>query len=186
MNTFTIIQPKVEQKEEPITIIDLIPVGRENAISRNDLTKQCIKYGLIEDTISDADRKMRRLLKIARRDCTILNLSDGVGYYRLTREELQELQYVKRFSNQEDSRAKSTFINHTYANKMYADFIAGRFCNVKPIGTEVTVFVENGEETAVIVGYESRENESYLIVDNGISETKVNVARENKAFKYID
>ena len=31
MNTFTIIQPKVEQKEEPITIIDLIPVGRENA-----------------------------------------------------------------------------------------------------------------------------------------------------------
>ena len=123
MNTSTIIQPKVEQKEEPITIIDLIPVGRENAISRNDLTRKCIKYGLIKNTISDPDRKMRRLLKIARRDCTILNLSDGVGYYRVTR---KDLQYLQRYIRHGDSRAIETFHSISQSKKLYEDYKAER------------------------------------------------------------
>lgn len=123
MNTFTIIQPKVEQKEEPITIIDLIPVGRENAISRNDLTRKCIQCGLIKNTISDPDRKMRRLLKTARMDCTILNLSDGAGYYRVTREDLQDLQ---RYIRQGDSRAIETFRSISQSKKLYEDFKAER------------------------------------------------------------
>ena len=57
--------------------------------------------------------------------------------------------------------------------------------NMKPIGTKILVFDENDSEIATIVGYEIRENATYLIVDNGICETKINVKCENKAFEYI-
>lgn len=125
MNTFTIIQPKVEQKEEPITIIDLIPVGRENAISRNDLTNKCIEFGLIEKftSLNSADRTMRKLVSKARVDYTILNLSNGNGYYRVSKDDLQDLQ---RYIKQEDSRAKASFKNTTMAKKLYEDYKAER------------------------------------------------------------
>lgn len=57
---------------------------------------------------------------------------------------------------------------------------------LKRIGTKIQIFDENDSEVATIVGYEIRENATYLIVDNGICETKINVERENKAFRYID
>ena len=125
MNTFTIIQPKVEQKEEPITIVDLIPVGRENAISRNDLTRKCIKCGLIEKftSLNSADRTMRKLVSKARVDYTILNLNNGNGYYRVSKDDLQDLQ---RYIKQEDGRAKASFKNTTMAKKLYEDYKAER------------------------------------------------------------
>ena len=125
MNTFTIIQPKVEQKEEPINIIDLIPIGRENAISRNDLTNKCIEFGLIEKftSLSSAYRTMRKLVSKVRVDYTILNLSNGNGYYRVSKDDLQDLQ---RYIKQEDNRAKASFRNTTLAKKLYEDFKAER------------------------------------------------------------
>ena len=125
MNTFTIIQPKVEQKEEPINIIDLIPIGRENAISRNDLTNKCIEFGLIEKftSLSSAYRTMRKLVSKVRVDYTILNLSNGNGYYRVSKDYLQDLQ---RYIKQEDNRAKASFRNTTLAKKLYEDFKAER------------------------------------------------------------
>lgn len=125
MNTFTIIQPKVEQKEEPITIVDLIPVGKDNAISRNDLTNKCIEFGLIEKftSLNSADRTMRKLVSKARVDYTILNLSNGNGYYRVSKDDLQDLQ---RYIKQEDSRAKASFKNTTMAKKLYEDYKAER------------------------------------------------------------
>lgn len=57
---------------------------------------------------------------------------------------------------------------------------------LKPIGTRITILDENDSEVATITGYEIRNNATYLIVDNGIHETKVNSMCENKTFKYID
>jgi len=56
---------------------------------------------------------------------------------------------------------------------------------MKPIGTKIEILDENDSEVAIITGYEIRKNATYLIVDNGIHETKVNIMCENKAFKYI-
>lgn len=104
-------------------IIDLIPIGRENAISRKLLTQKCLASGLIDGECKDADRQMRKLLERARLDCTILNLSDGNGYYRVSHSDLMDLQ---RYIRQEDKRAKSSFRNHTLARKLYEDYKVGR------------------------------------------------------------
>ncbi len=104
-------------------IADLIPVGRENAISRKMLVAMCVSNGLIDGKISDKDRVMRSLIEQARRDYTILNLSNGKGYYRPSLEDLQDLQ---RYIRQEERRAKSTFRNLTRAKELYEDYKAGR------------------------------------------------------------
>jgi len=74
--------------------IDMIPVGRENAISRTQL---CIMTGM-------TDRQMRREIHDLRRDYCILNVQDGNGYFRPTK---KEAPLVRRFVLQERSRALS-------------------------------------------------------------------------------
>ena len=74
METFYIDTKRVERSPTQISIVDLIPVGRENAISRNSLIEKCVVFGLIDRTKSDKDREMRRLVQKARNDYTILNL----------------------------------------------------------------------------------------------------------------
>ena len=106
-----------------VNIVELIPIGRNNAISRNDLIEKCVVFDLIDRNASDKDREMRRLLQKARLDYTILNLSDGNGYYRVSRDDLQDLQ---RYIKQEDNRAKASFGNHTLAKKLYEDYQSGR------------------------------------------------------------
>lgn len=120
-NTYT---KKASAKiKHTLSIADLIPVGRENAISRKLLADKCVSAGLIDKNISDKDRAMRRLLEKARLDYTILNISDGNGYYRVSREDLQDLQ---RYIRQEDNRAKAAFRNHALTKKLYEDYKAGR------------------------------------------------------------
>ncbi|MBO5208042.1 MAG: hypothetical protein J6B68_01720 [Lachnospiraceae bacterium] len=118
------------EREPTLSIIDLIPVGRENAISRQMLTDKCVSVGLIDKSISDKDRAMRRLVEKARLDYTILNISDGNGYYRVSWEDLQDLQ---RYIRQEDSRAKAAFRNHALAKKLYEDYKAGRIKDDKEV-----------------------------------------------------
>lgn len=103
--------------------VDLIPVGRDNAISRQLLTQKAVFYGLIDKKCKTQDRTMRRLLEKTRLDFTVLNLSDGNGYYRPSRDDLMDL---NRYIRQEESRAKATFRNLSMAKKLYADYKAER------------------------------------------------------------
>lgn len=122
MKTFYINNPVGTGKKASLTIADLIPIGRDNAIKRADLVKACVQHKLIESGTQE-DRAMRKLLEKARHDYTILNLSDGNGYYRVSSKDLQDLQ---RYIKQEDNRAKASFRNHALAKKLYEDYIHGR------------------------------------------------------------
>lgn len=131
MDTFTYYTPKVMEpvdRQEP-SIIDFIPTGRDNAISRKLLAEICVANGLIAVNSIDKDRYMRKLIEKARMDYTILNLSDGSGYYKLTSEtkaSLDELQDLQRYIRQEESRAKATFKNLSMAKSLYEDYRSER------------------------------------------------------------
>lgn len=132
MDTFTYYNtPKVMAAciKQELSIVEFIPTGRDNAISRKILTQLCIKNGLIDVRTKDPDRRMRLLVEKARMDYTILNLSDGSGYYKLTSEtkaSLDELQDLQRYIRQEESRAKATFKNLSMAKSLYEDYRSDR------------------------------------------------------------
>ncbi len=90
-----------------ISIIDYIPRGKENAISREKLSQIT---GL-------SDRKMRQEIANARRDTCIINNQDNKGYYIPDNKE-----EVRRYIKQEEHRAKSIFTNlggaRNYLNKL--------------------------------------------------------------------
>lgn len=125
MERFAVYTPKAAPTPPAITIIDLIPTGRDNAISRDYLVTLCVQNGLVDENKSpkSKDRAMRRLLERARLDYTILNLSDGEGYYRPSKDDLQDLQ---KYIRQEESRAKATFRNISNAKALYEDYMHGR------------------------------------------------------------
>ena len=79
-----------------IDIVNYIPIGRDNAISRQEL---CIKTGL-------SDRKVRNMIKMARRNIVILNIQDGSGYFLPGAEDTA---LVRKYLKQEEHRAKSIF-----------------------------------------------------------------------------
>lgn len=119
-----IFTPKITHEvKEVITIADLIPEGRENAISRALLTEKCVTNGLIDRNVKDKDRAMRNLIEKARIDWTILNRADVGGYYRPTYDDLLDL---RRYIRQEENRGKSIFKNLQNAKKLYEDLKAGR------------------------------------------------------------
>lgn len=125
MEHFAVYTPKATPTPPAITIIDLIPVGRDNAISRDYLVTLCVQKGLVDQKLrpESRDRAMRRLLEKARLDYTVLNLSRGEVYYRPSRDDLQDLQ---RYIRQEENRAKSTFRNISNAKALYEDYKRGR------------------------------------------------------------
>ena len=119
-----IYTPKINHEvKEAITVADLIPEGRENAISRTLLTEMCVANGLIDKKAKDKDRTMRNLIEKARVDWTILNRADAGGYYRPTYEDLLDL---KRYIRQEENRGKAIFKNIQNAKKLYEDYVKGR------------------------------------------------------------
>lgn len=122
MEHFFMYVPKGNGEKAEHSIVDLIPVGRDNAISRKMLLCLCIQNNIIENS-TDADRAMRNLIKKARLDYTILNLSDGHGYYRPSMDDLQDLQ---KYIRQEENRGKATFKNIALAKRLYEDYKAGR------------------------------------------------------------
>ena len=112
------IKQKVANGKSNATIADLIPQGRDNAISRKELLNLCVLHDLCK-----TDREMRRLIEIARIDYVILNNSSFGGYYRPSLDDMQDLQ---RYIRQEEKRAKSTFKNITMAKALYEDYKHGR------------------------------------------------------------
>lgn len=103
--------------------IDLIPLGSENAISRAKLVEYACVVGLVPEHTKDKDRYVRGLIEKARRDFVILNNQNGGGYYRCSSEDLMEL---KRYIKQEESRAKTVFVNLKKARALYEDYANGR------------------------------------------------------------
>lgn len=82
-----------------MNILDFIPVGKENAVTR--------KY--LINAMQLSDRKIRNLIHEARRDVPIINTSNGVGYYIPDMKKASDVEELKHYIAQEESRAKSIF-----------------------------------------------------------------------------
>lgn len=78
-------------------ITEYIPIGRDNAISREML---CALTGM-------TDRAVRDAIADARRTEPILNMQDGAGYYRPDLTDPIEVIETEHFVNQETSRIRS-------------------------------------------------------------------------------
>ncbi len=81
-----------------MNIVDYIPYGKENAIQRDALV---LLTGV-------KDRTVRKAISKARRTTPILNMQEGNGYYRPTKDDAMEL---RRYVAQEERRAKSIFFS---------------------------------------------------------------------------
>lgn len=77
---------------EGFDICDYIPKGRANAVTRYEL---CMKTGF-------RDRQVRDLIHYARRDGSILNLSDGKGYFRPDLDDPMERGMLAAYVRQEE------------------------------------------------------------------------------------
>ena len=83
-----------------MNIIEYIPTGYKNAISRKNL---CAITGL-------SDRIVRGLIEEARRETIIISNNDGSGYWIYPEFPTeQEKELLKKFVKQQESRAKSIF-----------------------------------------------------------------------------
>lgn len=84
-------------QKESLNILDYIKIGRENAVTRAELSKQ----------IGISDRQVRDLIHYARRDTPILNMQDGKGYFIPDMENEEEVLLLKSYVKQENARLKS-------------------------------------------------------------------------------
>lgn len=75
-----------------MNLLDFIPYGKENAVSRSQL---CKLTGL-------TDRKVREQISQLRRTHVIINDQSGHGYYRTT-----DRAEIERYVRQETARLKS-------------------------------------------------------------------------------
>lgn len=83
-----------------MNIIEYIPEGYKNAISRKNL---CIATGL-------NDRMIRKLIEEARRETIIISNDDGSGYWIFPENPTEiEMNLLKKYVKQQESRAKSIF-----------------------------------------------------------------------------
>lgn len=123
MEHFAVYTPKATPTPPAVTIIDLIPTGRDNAISRDYLVTLCVQHGLVKENLKDKDRAMRDLVGEARKEYVVLNLSDGNGYYRPTLKEFLDLQrhirQIRSRINKEEERLKPELA-------LYEDYKRGR------------------------------------------------------------
>ena len=78
-------------------IVDYIPTGRKNAITRKEL---CRITGL-------SDRQAREHIAQARRNTPIINLQDGDGYFIPNPSDSADMNLLKRYVRQEEARLKS-------------------------------------------------------------------------------
>lgn len=84
-------------QKESLNILDYIKIGRENAITRSELSKQ----------IGISDRQVRDLIHYARRDTPILNTQDGKGYFIPDMDNEEEVLLLEAYVKQENARLKS-------------------------------------------------------------------------------
>lgn len=82
---------------ESLNILDYIPTGRMNAITRHALA---IRTGI-------SDRQVRDLIHYARRDIPIPNMQDGRGYFIPNMNDDVERELLAAYVRQEEKRLKS-------------------------------------------------------------------------------
>lgn len=78
-------------------IINYIPKGRKNAVTREQLI---ILTGL-------CDRRVRREIAKARREYVIINLQNNRGYYQPDMNDLADVSEIRQYVEQETHRLKS-------------------------------------------------------------------------------
>ena len=110
-----------------LTIIDLIPDGKECAISRERLVQKADLAGLIPKEIKDKDRYVRLLISEARNHDVIVSKPSG-GYYVPTAADKSELQ---RYVKQEKARAFEILATVSYAERVCEDLIHGRITEIR-------------------------------------------------------
>lgn len=99
-------------------IENLIPKGKNNAISRMELLNRCILHGLANN-----DRAMRRLIEESRKSNVIINGQTGSGYYIPDKDDIAELRH---YIAQEKCRSISINRNLKMASNLLADMECGR------------------------------------------------------------
>ena len=108
-------------------ILDLIPDGKDNAISRKQLVQLADFHHLIPDDQKDKDRYVRKLIAEAREDNVIICRPRG-GYYVPTIDDVTELaEYVA----QERSRAIAIHETIRHADRVLQDMLCGRLKTVE-------------------------------------------------------
>jgi hypothetical protein len=111
--------------KEVNTILDLIPVGNENAISRKKLAGIAEFFLLVSHDSKDPDRDTRKLIAKARENNVILTAEDG-GDFIPDKNDPKDMQILNRYLKQERRRIHSLFESIKYADKYYTDFLSGR------------------------------------------------------------
>ena len=101
-----------------MNILDIIPTGSDNSITRINLLNLCKLYGL-----ANTDREMRKLIENARSQNVIICLSNGRGYFRPTKDDLPELRH---YVEQERDRSLTILNNLKMANNLLEDMESGR------------------------------------------------------------
>ena len=101
-----------------MNIVDLIPYGKENAVNREDLLNRCILH-----CIAYSDRGMRKQIEDARKNTVILNMQNGAGYFRPTKDDLPELRH---YIAQEHDRSMAILHNLKMAKNVLEDMEADR------------------------------------------------------------
>lgn len=99
-------------------ISDLIPMGKANAIKREELLYKCKMLGLATN-----DRGMRKLIEDARKENCILNMQNGAGYFIPTKDDLPELRH---YVEQERDRSLTILSNLKMARNLLEDMEVGR------------------------------------------------------------
>ena len=99
-------------------ITELIPQGKNNAISRSHLLTLCKEYG-----IANTDREMRRQIAKAREEFAILNTQTGQGYFRPGKDDKEELRH---YIMQEAQRSITILQNLEMAKNLLSDMEKNR------------------------------------------------------------
>ena len=89
-----------------MSVVDLIPYGRKNAIKRAELLRN----------YEGNDREMRREIQDARNEEIIINLSDGRGYFRP-----ESRSEIAAYIAQETARARTIERNIRVAKRKLAE-----------------------------------------------------------------
>lgn len=106
--------------------IELIPIGNENAISREALTKVCDDLGLIEPDAVDKDRAMRQLVEKAKQETVIISKYSG-GYFRPDPTNDDDVRALREYVHREEKRARAIFFGMRKMTDLLADIDKGRF-----------------------------------------------------------
>lgn len=90
------------------SILDYIPTGHRNAISRRRL----------RELTGMTDRNLREAISAAGADAAIVNMQNGEGYFIPDENDPEDIWILQQYIFQEDSRIRSMILRTSGANEM--------------------------------------------------------------------